>query len=223
MKSKSAIIIFSLIALFLSIYLPFRFKDDSETFNQVINIVGTLIAAFASLMTLVLALKLYKKYGIDTAIIDKRTEIVFNLLEKINSITFFVESKEVSFAVSMDSSDKKYLEEFYKLKLVFSNAYLEEIEKLFAISSNPFTPLPIVKKMEVIKFRILSFTVKAGENTSYAKLYPLGHRNEKENFGQLNSKETTLFDFIVMYEDVKNATVEWIRENSSINSAGLNI
>ena len=223
MNSKSTIIIFCLASLFLSIYLPFHFRDHSETLNQTINIAGTLIAAFASLVTLALALLLYKKYGIDTAVIDKRTKIVFNLLEKINSLIFFIESDEVAFAISMDSSDKKYLEEYYNLTLVFSNAYLEELEKLFEISSNPFTPKTIVEKMDVLKFRVLFNIVPAGEKTNYAKLFPLGHRNEKEDFGELNFKETNLYDFITMYQDVKDATVEWIGENSSIKISDLNI
>jgi len=88
MNSKSTIIIFCLLSLFISIYLPFNFRDHSETLNQTINISATLIAAFVSVMTLALALLLYKKYGIDTAVIDKRREIVFNLLEKINSLIF---------------------------------------------------------------------------------------------------------------------------------------
>jgi fumarate reductase subunit D len=223
MKSKSTIIFFCIVFLLLSIYLPFNFRDKSETLNQTINLTGTLIAALASVMTLVIALLLYEKYGIDTAVIDKRRQIVFNLLEKINGLIFFIEGKEISFAISMDSSDKKYLEKYYNLKLIFSNTYLEELEKLFEISSNPFTPKAIVGKMNILKFRVLSFNISDAEKNNYAKLYPLGHRNEKEDFGQLNFNETTLYDFIVMYQDVKDATIEWISQNSSIKTSDLNV
>ena len=225
MKSKSTIIIFCIVFLILSVYLPFSFRDKTETLNQTINITSTLIAALASVVTLSLALLLYKKYGIDTAIIDKRRLIVFNLLEKINGLIFSVESHQVYFAISMDSSDKTYLEKFYSLKIIFSNAYLEELEKLFKISSNPFTPKAIVKKMEVLKFRLLSFNISDAEKPNFAKLYPLGHRNEQEDFGRLNSidADITLYDFIVMYQDVKDVTVEWISQNSSLKYSDLNV
>ncbi len=183
MNSKSTIIVFCLVSLFISIYLPFNSRDHSETLYQTINVSATLIAAFATVMTLALALLLYKKYGIDTAVIYKRTEVVFRLLEKINLLIFFLESKEVAFAISMDSSDKKYLQKYYSLKLIFSDAYLDELEKLFEISSNPVTPKKIVEKMDILKFRLISYGISTEEKANYAKLYPLGSRNEQEKFG----------------------------------------
>jgi hypothetical protein len=206
-----------------SIGLPFYFKAQTETFDQTLNISATLIAALFSILTFILAILLFNKYGIDTALMDKRTDTVFRLLEKINGLVYAVENEKYFFTLNLGSSERKNIEEFYDRKLSFSTDYYNDLEKIFEIANSPFTPKSIIREMDSIQPPVISFDIPESEKGNYAKVYLLGHRKEDNQFGRLNMTDITLYKFIISYSNIKDAIVDWIKSNTSMNTADLNI
>jgi hypothetical protein len=223
MDTKRTIILLSILAFLASIFLPFQFKEQSDSFNQTINISAALIAAIFSVLTFIVAIILFNKYGIDNALLEKQTEVVFKLLEKINGLTYSIENEKFFFTFNLGSAERKNVEEFYDRKLSFSTDYYNDLEKIFEIANSPFTPKSIIQKMEAIQPPVISFDISDKEKRNYAKVYLFGHKNDKAEFGRLNTTDITLYDFIVSYSEIKDSIVAWIKQNTTINTSDLNI
>jgi hypothetical protein len=223
MDTKKTIILLSVLAFLASIFLPFQFREQSDSFNQTINISAALIAAIFSVLTFIVAIILFNKYGIDNALLEKRTEIGFQLLERINGLTYSIENEKFFFTLNLGSAERKNVEEFYDRKLSFSIDYYNDLEKIFDIANSPFTPKSIIQKMEAIQPPVISFDISDEEKSNYAKVYLVGHRNENAQFGRLNTTDVTLYNFIVSYSEIKDAIVAWIKQNTTINTSDLNI
>ena len=223
MDTKTTIILLSILAFLASIFLPFQFKEQSASFNQTINISAALIAAIFSVLTFIVAIILFNKYGIDNALLEKQTEVVFQLLEKINGLTYSIENEKFFFTFNLGSTERKNVEEFYNRKLSFSTAYYNDLEKIFDIGNSPFTPKSIIQKMEAIRHPTLSFDIADEEKSNYAKVYLFEHKNDNAQFGRLNTTDITLYDFILSYNVINDAIVAWIKQNTTINTSDLNI
>lgn len=223
MDTKKIIILLSILAFSASIFLPFQFKEQSDSFNQTINISAALIAAIFSVLTFIVAIILFNKYGIDNSLLEKRTEVVFKLLEKINGLTYSIENEKFSFTFNLGSTERKNVEEFYGRKLSFSTDYYKDLEEIFEIGNSPFTPKSIIQKMEAIRPPVISFDIPDKEKSNYAKVYLFGHKNDTADFGRLNRSDITLYDFIVSYSEIKDSIVAWIKQNTTINTSDLNI
>jgi len=223
MDTKRTIIFLSILAFLASIFLPFQFKEQSDSFNQTINISAALIAAIFSVLTFIVAIILFNKYGIDNALLEKRTEVVFQLLERINGLTYSIENEKFFFTFNLGSAERKNVVEFYDRKLSFSTDYYNDLEKIFDIGNSPFTPKSIIQKMEAIQPPVISFDISDEEKPNYAKVYLFGHKNDKAEFGRLNTTDITLYDFIVSYSEIKDSIVAWIKQNTTINTSDLNI
>ncbi len=223
MKTKYLIISLSVLAFGTSIVLPFFFKQANETFDQTLNVSATLIAALFSVLTFIIAILLFNKYGIDNALMEKRTNTVFRLLEKINGLVYSIENEKYFFTVNLGNSERKNIESYYNCKLSFSSDYYNDLEKIFEIANSPFTPKSIAKKMDAILPPVISFDISEDKKIDYAKVYLFGQRKEDNQFGRLNMTDTTLYDFIVAYSDIKDAIIYWIKNNTSINTLDLNI
>lgn len=223
MNTKKTIILLSILAFLASIFLPFQFKEHSDSFNQTINISAALIAAIFSVLTFIVAIILFNKYGIDNALLEKRTEVVFQLWERINGLTYSIENEEFFFIFNLGSAERKNVEEFYDRKLSFSTAYYKDLEKIFDIGNSPFTPKSIIQKLEAIQPPAISFDISDEEKSNYAKVYLFGHKNDNAKFGRLNKADVTLYEFIVSYSEIKEAIVAWIKQNTTINTSDLNI
>lgn len=223
MSKKQIIVAVSIAAFFASIILPFKFQGETESFNQTLSISSSLISAFFSILAFLLAFLLFNKFGIDNSLLEKRTDVVFRLLNQINGLVYSIENERYFFTLSLGSSERKNIEEYYGVKVSFSNEYFNDIEKLFEIVNSPFTPKSIVAKMEPLRNQILSFDVSDVDKINYAKVYAYGHRNENDQFGRMNHTDMTLYDFIVSYTEIKETIVTWIKENTTIKTLDLNI
>ena len=144
-------------------------------------------------------------------------------MEKINGLVYSIENENYFFILNLGSSERKNLEGYYGIKLSFSNEYYNDLEKLFEIANNPFTPKSIIQKMGSIQPSAISFDIPDTDKNNYAKVYLFGHKKEDNHYGRINATDITLFDFIVSYAEIKEAMVTWIKGNTSINTSDLNI
>lgn len=226
MKRKVYIAIFSLLLMtILSVVLVFKLQSSDETINQSINVSSTIIGAAASVMTFILALLLFNKFGVENTIVEKRNSVVFSLLERLNSLTLYIENANgSSMPLRFDNKSKTYLEPFYGVTLIFSStSYLRELERIFEIADSPYTPKSIGEKVEFLRFRSLTHVSTSEEMSKYAKIYVKSQRNEHDTFGKLNSRDYTLFEFVNLYYDLKDTIIDWIKRNSSMDISDLNV
>ena len=207
------------IATIVAFAVPFIFRVKEESVNQTLNLSGTLISAICTVLTLMIALVLFNKFGVETPLIEKSSAKVFELLEEIKEINFSIGSDKIYFRVQMSDPFKynKWIESQYGEKLVFSENYLNGLVKLFKISNNPFIPPAISEKMDKLQFFTLSFDVDEVKLKDYAKVQVVGVEKILDiKYGRFNMKDLTVFEFLTMLDDISSEIKAWIQSHSTI-------
>ena len=152
MKKRDIIIILVLIAIVL-FFIPFVFeKGTNEKIVSGIN----LIAGFASLLTMIIALLLFNKFGIETSLLEKQTKEVFELLETLNKSNVFIQGNREMMRFNPAKPYIKFYEYYYDRKLVFSIKYIEGLHNIWKYSDNVFLPKEIAEKLRKQQIVVLT-------------------------------------------------------------------
>ena len=226
MKDKKYIIIILILTIILSVLLPFILRDSSESINDIISIIATLISSFASLLTLLIAIILLNKFGIETSLIEKNTEVIFSFIEEFKQTSFSVKGNNFVLMIRpFHFSPHKYSENYYSEKLIFSLDFVYSLDKLFKIAESPFMPKSIFEKINKLAFTNLSMNIADEDLDKYSIVEVLGNSlidTKDVKYGLFNSEDMTLFEFLNLIDDLKTEIVSWIEEHSSYTS-DLNI
>jgi hypothetical protein len=222
MTNKRNIIFILILTIGLAVLLPIVFREKTEDFNQTLNIIGTLISSIAGLMTLLIAIMLFNKFGIETPLLQKNTEVVFSFLEEFKKTSFQIQGKSFGLFIRIQDQHHKHFEDWYGQKLLFSTEYSAGLEKLIKLSESPFMPKSIYEKVNKLSFYILSMDVKDEDLDKYATVQVLGQPLIGTKFGRINHQDMTLFEFLNILDDLKTEIKNWISKNSNY-SPDLNI
>ncbi len=222
MTTKNKLIGFLIPIILASIILPFLFKVESEPFNQTLNTVGGLISSIAGLITLLIAIILFNKFGIETPLLEKKTEIVFSFIEEYKKVVFSIGCKRFVLFVRLYNPDHLLFEEWYSEKLMFSPDYADGLNTLNKISNNPFMPKTISEKMNNLNFNMLLMDIENKDIDEYAKVIVSGKGNKENKFGRFNGEDLTLYDYLNLIDELRNEIISWLEKNSSY-SVDLNI
>ena len=208
--------------ILLSVILPLIFKEDSETFNETLNIIAALISSIAGLITLLIAILLFNKFGIETPLLEKKTEVVFKFIEEYKKVRFFVSGNKYGLMIRLHNPNDIAYEDWYGEKLVFPVEYSEGLNSLMKISENPFMPKTITEKLAKINFYHLVMDVDDEKLEEYAKVTVQGQSIIENKFGRFNGKDMTLFEFLNLVDELRNEIIDWVNNNSNY-SFDLNI
>lgn len=216
---KNPLYILVLIGVFAAILVPLILRKESETLNQTINISAVIISSLASIITLLIALFLFNKFGIESPLITKSSANVFSLLEKLKETNIIFSSDNLYFQVQMSNPFKynQYIESYYSEKVIFPQYYLDDLVKLFEISDNPFTPQLISEKVDRLRFQVLSFDVDTNKVNDYLKIRVVGgQRISNEMLGRFNGEDFTVLEFLTLLDDIATEIKSWLQKNSSV-------
>lgn len=222
MSEKRSFIFILLLVIAVAVFVPIFFRADKEDFNQTLNIISTLISAIAGLLTLLIAILLFNKFGIETPLLQKNTEIVFSFLEEFKKTSFFIQGKTFALMVRTQDQHHKLFEDWYSQKLLFSANYSSGLDRLLKISESPFMPKSIYEKMDKLRFYMLTMDVKDDNLDDYAIVQVAGQSLIEEKFGRFNHQDMTLFEFLILIDDLKTEIKNWINKHSNY-SPDLNI
>lgn len=214
MNNKRNIFITLIITTFLAVLLPMCFRNKEDSFNDILYIIATLINSTTSLLTLFIAITLLNKFGIETTLLNKNTEVVFSFLEEFKKTIFLIQGKDFMVFINMEELNNKYLEIYYSKKLLFSHDYHDRIDKLIRISENPFMPKCIYKKVNKLVIRILAFDVEEKDIEKYVKVRVKGPPLIENKYGRFNQQDMTLYEFLNIIDEIKTEVNNWIKQNS---------
>ncbi len=222
MTNKRNIIFILILTISLAVFLPIIFRDKTEGFNQILNIIGTLISSIAGLLTLLIAILLFNKFGIETPLLQKNTEVVFSFLEEFKKTSFQIQGKNFGLFVRIQDQHHKHFEDWYGQKLLFSTEYSSGLDRLIKLSESPFMPKSIYEKVDKLRFYVLVMDVKDEDLDKYATVQVLGQPLIGAKFGRFNHQDMTLFEFLNIIDDLKTEIKNWISKHSNY-SPDLNI
>ena len=191
----------------------------TSTTNETISVGSSLIGALASLVTLIIALVLYSKYGVEKSLLNKQTDVVFRLITQLKKTNFMMEMEEGhGLFLRLDRLKGEYWDDYKEKKLLFNFNYAEGLNNIWEITEDVFLPSNIVDKINPLIVQSID-GIDAIEEKQYMRVSVLGHtrKAKDDKFGVLNSKQMSLEEFVAHWENVIDISKKWLKEHSNMS------
>lgn len=230
--SKKELFVISIILLILAIVIPISLSCLGESALNVVDSVSALIGAFSGIITLLIAILLYNKYGIDQSITDKNLKVVLNIVDELKKTTVIVisDTKCGSYFIKLNfwntglfELDRDIMRRYLDDTVYFNLSYAHGFEHLYDLSQDPFAPKEIATAIKGIQLMMLSEVKKENRAERHAVISvrtapPVEH---EEIVGKFNNKDLTLREYIQKYQNVKDSIKTWL-VNHNVSPESLN-
>ncbi len=218
---KIHFLLLSFITIFI-IVTPFFVNNKSF---ESLSLAASLLGAFASVVTLVVALMLYSKYGLEKSLFDKQVDLVLKLLGEIKKtrLLVFVGPKAKNGMVQIflhRLNNDEYWRSYKDKRLLFSFNYFKGLEKVWEISDNILLPKEIAKRIKPLEVASIKNIDDLSEEDLILNIPGL-YSPEEDGFGQLNGKRVTLNSHLIIWESLIVSIKNWLKEHA-VNNLDLN-
>ena len=218
--TKNKLYIITAILLTVAIVLPVCISCLVDDALKVIDSISALIGACCGVITLLIAILLYNKYGIDQSITDKQLKVVFDIVDELKKTVVFALSTSNSgsyFArLSFWSTDlsgfghgpHSYLDETLYFKVSYAHAF----NHLYELAQDPFAPKEVSEAIQAIQLFMLSEVKQELRAERYVILYANSDENvsNRDIVGKFNDIDMTLRDYIRNYQKIKESIKTWL-------------
>ena len=119
---KKYYLVLIVIVALIAFLIPFLFTDKT---NQILNVSGGLLSTVSSIITLLIALILFDKYGLRKTIKDKQSDLVLGLIEDLKRVRVFIEGQEGFIQYRPLKNWQTFYEKNIDKQLVFNINYWE--------------------------------------------------------------------------------------------------
>lgn len=232
--TKDKLYVLSAILLLIAVAIPLclSYSYFGEDALKVVDSISALIGAFCGVITLLIAILLYNKYGIDQSIADRNLKIVLEIVEELKKTVAFAysESKSGTYFVQLNfwNTDLAVLSrgpknQFLDDIVYFKISYAYAFSRLFDLGRDPFAPKEIVEAIKRIQFVTLT-DVKVEDRAEKYALISVKLEEKIENdeiVGRLNNRDMTLREYVQNYQAVKESIKSWL-VNHNVDSGCLN-
>jgi hypothetical protein len=208
------IIITLVIILIVSLGItPFFLTQNA---NSALSVGTSIISALASIVTLLIALLLYSKYGVEKSLISKQTEVVFRLLTELKKTRFLILWGNGNLLqLFLDMLGHEFINEYENKNLVFNMSYAEGLNNIWEIAEDIFLPTEIADKIRPLMVQSIS---GEKEKDKYMLVTVPGHSDKTKDdfFGKLNHKDMTMKEFVDQWTLVIKESKKWLKEYSNM-------
>ena len=182
---------------------------------------ATIVSALATLLTLLIAVLLFNRFGIEGSLLEKQTNAVFDLLSALKSFSVYIhnENLRLNFSLSWRNTTTNNLVD--DSSLLFSANSFASMDGINTALNNVFMPKEIVVSSQELRF--FSITRPPPSHPSdppkkYLKVDVKNYVQEDPNefYGILNKKEMTLTEYINHWNTLISTIEKWLSKNSSI-------
>ncbi len=218
MKKNLKLIICNIIVCILVFFVPFILKNENDSLNSVISTAFTAVGATATLITMIIALSLYQKYGMDSKLVEKQTDKVFELIDTLKGKSLTIHTGKISFYLRFNN-----IEEEIKNDPFFNTMYPKKI----TINDQDYEQF-----LEPIQNFMRSYLLpdEIKENLKFLELYALAdeYNFNYEEYVKMTYESKTDEEFLLMipfrtveeFIDGKNKLVDsindWLSKHTSI-------
>lgn len=203
----------------------FIYSKDYKT-----ALVGTseLLKFIFSLVTVIIALRIYDRFGLNKKLTERRSELIIELLIEIKQLRFGIyathEGNILGTGLFPQKNMTKYFdhidENFLSCRpLIYLGDKDERIKKIQLIENNPLLPKSIKQKLEFLTMqggsRNLLKQYKGIAKIYFSNLGKENLKNEDNWFEEANSKET-LKEYLFQFSELIIEMENWIKKHSNL-------
>ncbi|MDB5047769.1 MAG: hypothetical protein JWO30_840 [Fibrobacteres bacterium] len=199
--------------------------------NDGLNKIGTVAKAlqgFCNVATLVIAVLLYEKYGMDEPIKEKQLDVVLKCLEKSKKVFVFFEGQITGgggSVISFRPAEQAWHEfsEFDNQPLLFHHSYFVGMRGIEEITEDLYFPTELKPHIPFLSTPVMT-SVNEKERVGYfVASCPIREMNEdKTKIGKVWKRELKISNIKLMWKTFINEQVAWINSHSN-NKVELNI
>ena len=230
--TKNRLYVLSVILLLFAVAIPLCLNCLGDNALKVVDSISSLIGASCGVITLLIALLLYNKYGIDQSIADRNLKIVLEIVEELKKTVAFAwsESKSGAYFVQLNlwNTDLAVLSSGFKEQYLddtvyFNISYAYAFSRLSDLGQDPFAPKEIADEIKRIQFVTLSEVKEEDRTEKYAVIsMKLEEKIENDEMvGRLNNRDMTMREYVQNYQAVKESIKSWL-VNHNVDSNSLN-
>ena len=199
--------------------IPFIIFGDCENLYSKLSLGFSALGSIATLITLVIAIMLFDRFGIEAKNVVKQFEKVIELREllkgkniiiKSNKITYFIHPKQNQFE-GLKNLEPYKIDSQKKILIAFDE-YSESVDSLLTIKSNDSLPEEIKAKMEFWDVGAISEIADPSEEL-FVKLFL--NKNTSKIWGK-PFPEMTFEEFNQNLLDLDIEIEKWLKRHSEI-------
>lgn len=193
---------------------------------QSVSLVATLLSAVATVITMILAVLLYNRFGVEQDVLKRQLEAVNSLLATLGKMRFAMTTVNDKMTVRITPFDPfvHQLESHYGKVLVFNADAARQLETLSSHSVDIYLPIPIAKSLRPlvpsIRYPIAHQDTRLSDAMHFVPRVTDGE--DDTFFIPYNDAEMTLMDFLSLWSELIDGIDLWFQQNTS-NAPGLNI
>lgn len=216
---KRNLILFSILTCGLAFIIPFFLKNCQDTYLSVISVSFTALGAVATSWTLVIAVYLYDRFGLEAKFIEKQTDKVLELANLLKGKTIIVRASGHKYLIRPSreqlqtfNSLKNYQNDKTRKILISQDDYEKSLGDIIAIMRSYWLPEEIKTKMEFLNIPIIDNV----ETSSYDNYACLDFQAVTDKKWVIPLPEMTFENFNNGLHDLVMTIENWIVKHSVI-------
>ncbi len=216
---KHHLIFTSLILCLIAFIVPFFLRNTNETLFSVLSLSLTAVGSIATVATLIIAIFLYDRFGLEAKFIEKQTDKVLELADNLKGKTFIAQAYEFKYMVRPSKVqltlilNHKLYEGDLKKKVLISENYYPSLDNIMAIRRSYWLPKEIKEKMTFLEFAATMKMTNPPEEKEYIKIE---YKNDSEQAWGLAFPEMTFGEFLNNLYNLVDEIEKWLKKHSDI-------
>lgn len=212
---KLLVLLVAAVVLGISLTIPLMISECNwNKFWQSRDI----LAALSSFITLIIALLLYNRFGIEESVLERRNNAVISLLEAMKKLRLVLDGDAGIFAFNVNGRQFDLLEanNLGGKTLLFNYLYLGEMKEIYNAVEDLLMPPKVHAAFDPLVFHFFN-VVKPDQivSSEYLLIDPVAFTTT-ESHGTFNNQTITLSQYISYWKAVIQVSNEWLHDNSSI-------
>ncbi|CAA7387840.1 hypothetical protein [Chryseobacterium fistulae] len=218
MKQNSTLILGSIFICAIVFILPFLIRSGSDSLNSVFATAFTALGASATLITMIIALSLYQKYGMDSKLIEQQTAKVFELIDQIKGKSLTIHTGEIKYFlrfinIEEDLKNDPVFNRMYPKKIaVNSDDYLLFLQPLRIFMNNYLLPSEIKSHLKLFDL----YAVDEEIEFSYENYVKMSYEHAIDDSFFVMFPAVTVEEFIDRKNMLMKSIEGWLSKHTSI-------
>ena len=210
----------SIILCLVAFIIPFFMRECNDSLLTVISVSFTAVGTVATLITLLIAIFLYERFGLESRFINNQTDKVLELVDLLKGKYLMCETNNGKYLLGTNRGKIKSIKELSKfndydktkLILISDDDYKKAWSKILMVKRNYWLPQKIKKKLSFLEL----IAVNEIENPLDEKYVRLDFGIETDKTWLVTIPEMTFEEFINHLDNLVKYIEKWLKQHSDI-------